>query len=183
MSRIGKKNIEVPAGVTVEITNNEVKIKGPKGELKQAIHPRITILRTDNVLNVKVADENSKKDRALWGTYASLLENMVQGVTEGFKKQLEINGVGYKATLKGTTLVLEVGFSHPVEILAPNPTIKFTIEKNIITVEGVDKQVVGEVAAHIRAVKKPEPYKGKGIKYIDEVVRRKAGKSAAKAAA
>jgi large subunit ribosomal protein L6 len=108
---------------------------------------------------------------------------MVQGVTEGFKKQLEINGVGYKATLKGTTLVLEVGFSHPVEILAPNPTIKFTIEKNIITVEGVDKQVVGEVAAHIRAVKKPEPYKGKGIKYIDEVVRRKAGKSAAKAAA
>lgn len=183
MSRIGKKNLTIPAGVTVDIRNGEIKIKGPKGELVQRIHPHITISQAPEGLTVRVVHETNKKDRALWGTFASLLENMIEGVTNGFKKQLEINGVGYKASLKGPHLSLEVGFSHPVEIAPPSAAVKFAVEKNIITVEGIDKQIVGEVAAQIRNVRKPEPYKGKGIKYVDEVIRRKAGKTAAKAAA
>lgn len=182
MSRIGKKNITIPAGVAVDIHNGEVKIKGPKGDLVQKIHPHVTVSQTPEGLSVKVVNETNKKDRALWGTFASLLENMVQGVTSGFKKQLEINGVGYKASLKGANLNLEVGFSHPVEITPP-PNIKFVVEKNIITIEGVDKKMVGEIAARVRGVRKPEPYKGKGIKYVEEVIRRKAGKTASKAAA
>jgi large subunit ribosomal protein L6 len=182
MSRIGKKNLVVPSGVNVDIRAGEIKIKGPKGELAQKIHPHITISQTTDGLVVKVISETNKKDRALWGTFASLVENMLQGVTVGFKKQLEINGVGYKASLKGNHLNLEVGFSHPVEIVPPS-AIVFSVEKNIITVEGIDKQVVGEIAAQIRSVRKPEPYKGKGIKYVDEIIRRKAGKTAAKAAA
>jgi large subunit ribosomal protein L6 len=182
MSRIGKKILTLPPGVSVEIKPGMLKIKGPKGELMQTVPLRVTIVHSENTLAVKVVDELNKKDRSLWGTYASLIENMIEGVTNGFKKELEINGVGYRASLKGNNLVLEVGFSHPVEI-APRTGVKFSVDKNIITVEGNDKQIVGEVAAEIRRVKKPEPYKGKGIKYSDEVVRRKAGKTAAKAAA
>jgi large subunit ribosomal protein L6 len=179
MSRIGKKIVTIPTRVTVDIKNSEFKVKGPKGELVQKIHPHITITQTPEGLVVKTAHETDKKDRALWGTFASLLENMVEGVTNGFKKQLEINGVGYKASLKGANLSLEVGFSHPVEITPPSGAIKFTVEKNIITVEGIDKQLVGEIAAQIRQVRKPEPYKGKGIRYEKEVVRRKQGKKSA----
>ncbi len=181
MSRIGKKPILLPAGVTAEISAGELKIKGPKGELRLIIHPRVTILKTDSQLSVKVINEESKKERALWGTFASIIENMVEGVTAGFKKQLEINGVGYKAAMKGNFLVLEVGFSNPVEITPP-AGIKFAVEKNVITVEGTDKHLVGEISAQIRAVRKPEPYKGKGIKYVGEIIQRKAGKTAAKAA-
>lgn len=181
MSRIGKKIRVVPAGVTFEVKANELTVKGPKGELKQTLHPHVSVIVNGSEVSVKVVNENNKKDRALWGTFSSIIENMIEGVTTGFKKQLEINGVGYKASLKGALLNLEVGFSHPVEV-QPIPGIKFSVEKNIITIEGSDKQLVGEMAATIRRVKKPEPYKGKGIKYTDEVIRRKAGKTAAKAA-
>ena len=181
MSRIGKKKIAIPAGVTVDIKKNEIVIKGPKGELKQKLHPHVTPSINGQEISLLVANENNKQDRSLWGTFSSLIDNMVQGVSVGFKKQLEINGVGYKAAMKGADLMLEVGFSHPV-MVKPLPGIKYAVEKNIITVEGQDKQLVGELAAQIRKVKKPEPYKGKGIRYIDEVVRRKAGKTAAKGA-
>ena len=182
MSRVGKKNITIPAGVTAGVEKNQVFVKGPKGELRLTLHPRVTVAFEQNNIITSVANENNKQDRSLWGTFSSLMANMVEGVTQGFKKQLEISGVGYKANMKGANLMLEVGFSHPVEV-KPVDGVKFSVEKNIITVEGADKQLVGEMAAAIRKVKKPEPYKGKGIKYSDEVVRRKAGKTAAKGAA
>lgn len=182
MSRIGKKIRPIPAGVTVDVKDDMLVIKGPKGQLSQKLHPRVTIVNQNNELTVNVVNQEDIKDRALWGTFSSLVENMLDGVTVGFKKTLEINGVGFKAVMKGANLVLEVGYSHPVE-LKPEEGIKFEVEKNIITVSGNDKQMVGEMAARIRATKKVEPYKGKGIKYTDEVVRRKAGKTAAKGAA
>lgn len=182
MSRIGKQVLPIPAQVTVDITPSEIKVKGPKGLLTLATHPRVSVAKTEEGLMVKVVNEVYKKDRALWGTYGSILQNMMQGVVEGFKRQLEINGVGYKASMKGKNLVLEVGFSHPVEVVPPEQ-VSFAVEKNIISIEGVDKQVVGSVAAKVRSVRKPEPYKGKGIKYIEEIIRRKAGKTAAKASA
>lgn len=182
MSRIGKKVRPIPAGVTVEQKGNELIVKGPKGELRQKLHPRVTVSNENGQLTTSVVNPENTKDKALWGTFSSIIENMIDGVTVGFKKQLEINGVGYKAALKGVNLQLEVGFSHPVE-LAPEKGVKFEVEKNIITVSGSDKQAVGELAARVRATKKVEPYKGKGIKYTDEVVRRKAGKTAAKSAA
>ena len=182
MSRIGKKKITIPAGVTAVIDKNQMVIKGPKGELKLNLHPRVVVVCDKNEISTQIGNESNKQDRALWGTISSLLINMVKGVTEGFKKELEINGVGYKATMKGQNLMLEVGFSHPVEV-KPAAGVKFAVEKNIITVEGPDKQIVGEMAAQIRKVKKPEPYKGKGIKHVTEVIQRKAGKTAAKGTA
>ena len=182
MSRIGKKNRPLPNGVTAEVTNGELIVKGPKGELREKIHPRVTVAVKDNELVFTVANENIKKDRALWGTFSALAGNMIEGVTNGFKKQLEVNGVGFKVNMKGEALALEVGFSHPVEYKAQKG-VKLSVDKNVITIEGADKQVVGETAAQIRSIKKPEPYKGKGIKYLDEVIRRKAGKTAAKSAA
>ncbi len=182
MSRIGKKKITIPAGVTAVLEKNQVVVKGPKGELKLAVHPRVVVVCDKNEITTQVVNENNKQDRALWGTFSSLMFNMVKGVTEGFKKELEINGVGYKAAMKGQNLMLEVGFSHPVEV-KPTPGIKFSVDKNLITIEGADKQMVGEMAAQVRGIKKPEPYKGKGIKYTTEVIRRKAGKTAAKGAA
>ncbi|MBI5729410.1 MAG: 50S ribosomal protein L6 [Candidatus Magasanikbacteria bacterium] len=181
MSRIGKKIRKLPAGVTAELRGADLVVTGPKGELKLAVHPRITVVINGSEVTVQVAGE-SQRDRALWGTFSSLIENMIDGVVAGFIKQLEINGVGFKAAMKGANLSLEVGFSHPVEV-KPLPGVKFTVEKNIITVEGIDKQLVGEMAATIRRVRKPEPYKGKGIKYVEETIRRKAGKTAAKTAA
>ncbi len=182
MSRIGKKVRNIPQGVTVDVKGDELVIKGPKGELRLKLHPRVTVVVSDGKVTVSVVNPENTKDNSLWGTFSSIIENMLEGVTVGFKKQLEINGVGYKASLKGQDLILEVGFSHSVE-LKPATGIKFEVEKNIITVSGSDKQMVGEMAAQIRSTKKVEPYKGKGIKYIDEVVRRKAGKTAAKGAA
>lgn len=182
MSRIGKKVRKIPQGVTVEVKGEELTVKGPKGELRLKLHPRITVSIADGQVSVSVVSPENTKDKALWGTFSSIIENMLDGVTTGFKKQLEINGVGYKASLKGVNLVLEVGFSHPVELI-PADGIKFEVEKNVITVSGIDKQMVGEMAAQIRSTKKVEPYKGKGIKYLGEIVRRKAGKTAAKGAA
>ncbi len=181
MSRVGKIIRKIPSGVTVEIKNGSLVVSGPKGKLSLAIHPRVTVAQQDGTLTVNVVDETDKKDRALWGTFSSLLENLLDGVTNGFKKELEINGVGFKVAMKGKDLALEVGYSHPVVFAAPEG-ISFKVEKNLITVEGIDKHLVGETAAQIRKIRKPEPYKGKGIKYIDEVIQRKAGKTAAKSA-
>lgn len=182
MSRIGKLTRVIPQGVTAEISKNKLVIRGPKGELSQEIHPRVTVSINNGELAVMVVNPDDKKDRALWGTFSSLIDNMLVGVTAGFQKQLEINGVGFKVALKGEMLNLELGFSHPVTFKPPMG-IKFTVEKNIVTVAGIDKQLVGETAAQLRALRKPEPYKGKGIKYVDEVIRRKAGKTAAKSTA
>jgi len=180
MSRVGKQLIEIPNGVEAKVEGNLVSVKGPKGELNQELHPLVSVEIKENILTVKVKDETIKSQRALWGLFASLIKNMVIGVTDGFEKKLEINGVGYKAAVSGRKLTLNVGFSHPVEYdIMDGVDIK--VEGNVITINGIDKQSVGETAAQIRKVKKPEPYKGKGIKYSDEVVRRKAGKAAATA--
>jgi len=181
MSRVGKIIRKIPTGVTVEIKDGQLFVSGPKGRLSLNIHPRVVVAQNEGTLTVSVVDENNKKDRALWGTFGSLIDNLFDGVTKGFKKELEINGVGFKVNMKGADLSLEVGYSHPVVFKAP-AGISFKVEKNIITVEGIDKQLVGETAAQIRKIRKPEPYKGKGIKYLDEIIRRKAGKTAAKTA-
>ena len=181
MSRIGKTIRVLPAGVTAEMKGGEFIVKGPKGQLKMTVHPRVTLSIKDGQITTNVVSENNTKDRALWGTFSSLVENMIDGVTVGFKKQLEVNGVGFKVNLKGANLNFELGFTNTIEFKAPEG-IKFTVEKNLVTVEGNDKHLVGQTASRIRALRKPEPYKGKGIKYIDEVIRRKAGKAAAKAA-
>src|SRR3989339_428410 len=178
MSRIGKQIITIPIGVDVKISDNIVIVKGPKGELKQEIHPHVSLAISNNELTIKIKDENDKFQKSLWGLFASLVKNMVIGVTDGFSKGLEINGVGFKAVVSGKQLILNVGFSHSVKYDIPDG-IEITVEGNKIKISGIDKQVVGEVAAQIRAVKKPEPYKGKGIKYSDEQIRRKVGKAAA----
>ena len=175
MSRIGKKPIEIFQGVEVKIDNNLVSVKGPKGELQEQIHSKVNLEIKDNQVIVSITKEEDKEQKSLWGLSRTLINNMVLGVTEGFSKQLEINGIGFKAEVKGDILVLNVGFSHQVEYAIPKE-VQITIEKNLITVIGISKQIVGQVAAKIRSIKKPEPYKGKGIKYIDEVIRRKAGK-------
>ena len=175
MSRIGKKIIELNDKTQIKVEGNLVIVKGPKGELKQELVKNVTVGINDKEILIKVNDENDKKQRALWGLFRSLIADMVQGVNDGFSKQLEINGVGFKAAVIGKNLVLNVGFSHQVEYKIPEG-IEISVEKNVITITGNDKQRVGQVAAEIRAIKKPEPYKGKGIKYIDEVIRRKAGK-------
>jgi large subunit ribosomal protein L6 len=179
MSRVGKNPIVIPSGVEVKINPQEILVKGPKGELKQLIHPEVLIEQKENQLLVSIKNLEDHKDRALWGLFRSLVNNMVVGVTVGFQKQLEINGIGFKATTSGNKVVLNVGFSHPVEFDLP-VGIKAAVEKNVVTITGCDKQVVGEVAANIRKIKKPEPYNGKGIKYLEEVIIRKAGKTAGK---
>ncbi|MEK7647869.1 MAG: 50S ribosomal protein L6 [Patescibacteria group bacterium] len=177
MSRIGKQIIVIPAGVEVTLTAAEVKVKGPKGTLLERIHPHVTITKDDEGLHVAVKDEEKKADRSLWGLYASLLQNMVDGVTKGFERKLELNGVGYKVALAGKGIKLDVGYSHSVQYDLPEG-VTAVVEKNVITLSGASKQAVGQVASNIRKVRKPEPYKGKGIKYAEEVIRRKAGKTA-----
>jgi large subunit ribosomal protein L6 len=177
MSRIGRRPIEVPAGVTVEIGPGRVKVAGPLGELEQAIPARISVEQADGVLNVTRPTDRGP-DRALHGLTRTLVANMVEGVTNGFTKQLDIIGVGYRATLKGDDLELALGFSHPV-VVTPRPGISFEVPAPTqIIVKGTDKQVVGQTAAEIRKVRPPEPYKGKGVRYKDEQVRRKVGKRA-----
>jgi len=178
MSRIGKKTIELPAGTEISVNGQVVSIKGPKGTLKQVLHPVVKVEIEGANAHVIVADPENHKQNALWGLFRSLLQNMVEGVNKGFEKKLEINGVGFKAAASGKKLVLNVGFSHPVDFILPEG-IACVVEKNVITINGIDKQLVGQVAANIRKIKKPEPYKGKGIKYLEEVLRRKAGKAAA----
>ncbi|KKU12392.1 MAG: 50S ribosomal protein L6 [Parcubacteria group bacterium GW2011_GWC2_45_7] len=176
MSRIGKKNIIIPKGVTVQIAENTVTVQGPKGQDVLVMHPSVKVEEAESVLAVSVKNPDEKQDRALWGLHRALLANIIQGVTRGFEKKLEMIGVGYKAALKDKSLVLELGFSHPVEVVLPEG-ISCTVEKNIITLSGINKQLVGEIAAQIRRLRKPEPYKGKGIRYAGEFVRRKAGKA------
>lgn len=179
MSRIGKKSIAIPSGVTVQVNGNEVMVKGPKGELKQHLLPGITVTVADNAVQVGRTNDE-RQTRAYHGLVRSLIQNQVMGVSQGFKKTLKLVGTGYRVALKGQGLTLSLGFSHPVEIVA-TPGIKLTTEGNdTIHIEGIDKQIVGQVAANIRKIRPPEPYKGKGVRYVDEVVRRKAGKTATK---
>jgi len=177
MSRIGKQPIQISEGVEVKLDNNSIIVKGPKGTLEQEINKAVKVEVKSNfikVIPVLKTDETS----ALWGLTRALIANMVMGVSVGFEKKLEIIGVGYKAVAQEEDLILNMGFSHPVKLRIPSG-IKINIERNIITLSGIDKQLVGQFAADIRAVRPPEPYKGKGIRYVDEVVRRKPGKKAA----
>jgi large subunit ribosomal protein L6 len=179
MSRIGKKPIVVPSGVTVSVDGSTIKVKGPKGELTREIRKEITVEQNDGQLTLSRPDD-SKENRAYHGLTRALLNNMVEGVTAGFKKTLEIIGVGYRAEKKGETLVLTVGYSH--QVIYPQPAgITLTAQTpTVVVIEGIDKQKVGQVAAELRAVRPPEPYKGKGIRYQGEQVRRKAGKAGSK---
>jgi large subunit ribosomal protein L6 len=177
MSRIGKKPIEVPAGVIVSLDPGRVTVSGPKGELRQEIPQRMEIAQEENTITVTRPTERGE-DRALHGLTRTLIANMVEGVTQGFEKKLEIQGVGYRATLAGTNLELQVGYSHSVKI-TPREGISFEVPvPTQVVVRGIDKQVVGQTAAEIRKVRPPEPYKGKGIRYEGEFVRRKVGKRA-----
>ena len=175
MSRIGKKPIEIPQGVKTEISDKEIKVSGPKGELKQFIHHEIKVESKDGKILISPRSELSKRGRGLWGLYRALISNMVEGVTKGFEKKLEIEGVGFKANVEGDTLVLNLGFTNPIKIKKEDG-INFLVEKNVVTVSGTSKERVGHFAALIRKQKKAEPYKGKGIKYQGEVIRRKEGK-------
>lgn len=174
MSRLGKQPVEVPSGVTVEVAEGVLKVKGSKGQLEKKLPPEVAVTVEGNVVTVSKTKE-TKQARALWGTIAAHLNNMIAGVTEGFKKELEIEGVGYRAEAQGNKIKLNVGFSHPVELTAP-AGVEISVEKSLITVSGIDKEVVGQFAANIRKVKKPEPYKGKGIHYVGEYIIRKQGK-------
>ncbi len=181
MSRIGKNPIAVPAGVTVTINGNTISVKGPKGELTQNFHPNMKVTLADNQITVARPNE-MKLNRSLHGLTRTLLANMVEGVTKGYEKQLEILGVGYRASVSGAKLNLSLGLSHPIDFEIPKGiTIEQDKEKkNILIIKGFDKQLLGEVAAKIRSFKKPEPYKGKGIRYVGEYVAQKAGKAAGK---
>ncbi len=179
MSRVGKLPVDIPQGVEVKISGQDVQIKGPKGTLSRTFHPLVEIAQEDGALRVKPREE-SQKARGLWGLSRSLLNNMVQGVTQGFTRVLEINGVGYRAEVAGDTLKLALGFSHPVEFKLPKG-ISASVEKNtVLTLTGIDKELLGQTCATIRAFRPPEPYKGKGIKYAEETIRRKVGKAGVK---
>ncbi len=175
MSRIGKRPVKIPQNVKVAIDNGMVVVEGAKGKLSQSFDQGISISVKDGVVTVE-RSSNDKKYRAMHGLYRALINNMINGVTKGFRKELAIEGVGYKAQMKGKVLVLDMGFSHQIEFIPPaGVTISVPVQTTII-IEGIDRQVVGQVAANIRAFKKPEPYKGKGIRYVGEYVRRKQGK-------
>jgi large subunit ribosomal protein L6 len=179
MSRIGKKPIEVPAGVTVEIDGAQIRVKGPKGELSRAVHPELSLTREGSQILVGRPSEETRH-KALHGLTRTLVANMVEGVHKGYQKTLEIQGVGYKAELNKTGITMIVGYSHPVPYPAP-AGITFAVENNtIVRISGPNKELVGQVAAELRQIRKPEPYKGKGIRYQGERVRRKAGKTGAK---
>lgn len=178
MSRIGRLPIQIPSGVNVEISGKNIKVSGPKGELKYDFSDKISVKQIDNTLVLEKTVEDTQSAE-LYGLTRTLIANMVQGTSTGFSKQLEINGIGYRAAVSGSKLTLSLGYSHPIEYIAA-PGINITVEKNIITVSGIDKQLVGQTSAEIRAFRKPEPYKGKGVKYVTETIRRKAGKTGAK---
>ncbi len=179
MSRIGKRPVTVPKGVNLELQGQTVAVKGPRGELRRTLHPEMKLVFADGALTVARPSED-KRHKALHGLTRTLVQNMVEGVSKGFSKTLEIQGVGYKAEAKPYGVNLIVGFSHPVKYEAPKG-IKITVDNNTtVKIEGADKEVVGQVAAELRSVRPPEPYKGKGIRYAGEQVRRKAGKTGAK---
>jgi len=180
MSRIGKQPIVIPDKVEVKIEGDLVTVKGPKGELKKNLPPKIGAKVEAGKIVFSPLNESEaavKKVMALWGLSRALIANMVKGVKDGYEKKLEIEGIGYRGAVQNGKLVLNLGFSHPVEVASP-PGIELKMEKNVITVAGIDKELVGETAASIRALKKPEPYKGKGIRYQGEVIKIKAGKKA-----
>ena len=178
MSRIGNRKIVVPAGVTVTNENNLVTVKGPKGELSLELVRGIEVVQEENTLTV-TRPNDEKATKAMHGTTNANIQNMIKGVTDGFKKGLEIIGVGYRFNVKGTTLVVNAGYSHPVELTVPTGLTVEQVSNTEITVSGIDKFLVGKFAAEVRSIREPEPYKGKGIRYKDEFVRRKEGKKAA----
>jgi large subunit ribosomal protein L6 len=181
MSRIGKKPVSVPAGVDVKVEERTITVKGPKGELRMTVHPLVSLSLADadggKEVQVNVPNPDNVDDRAQWGTARANIANMMEGVTKGYTKALEVNGVGYRVALSGKKVVLHVGLSHPVEYQIPEG-VNAGVEGNVLTLTSTDRQKLGQVAAEIRTIKKPEPYKGKGIKYTDETIRRKAGKAA-----
>jgi large subunit ribosomal protein L6 len=179
VSRIGKKIIEIPKGVTVTVDGNNIKVKGPKGELQRVAHPNMKVEMNDNIIEVKRPDD-FKENRALHGLTRALIQNMILGVNEAYKKTLDIVGVGYKVELKGTNLLLNMGYSHPIFFMPPDGIKLEAPTPTQIVISGIDKQLVGQVAAKIRSIRKPEPSKGKGIKYSNEHILRKAGKTAGK---
>ncbi len=181
MSRLGKLAITIPSGTEVGVQSGEIVVKGKGGTLKRMLHPAVSVSVESGKVTV-VPAQTTRLARALWGTYAAHVRNMIAGVNQPFTKKLQVEGIGYRAELAGNKLKLQVGFSHPVMINVPLG-ITATVEKNIISISGPDKEVVGGFAAGVRAIKKPEPYKGKGIRYEGEVVRQKQGKKAAAAAA
>jgi large subunit ribosomal protein L6 len=176
MSNIGKIPVQIPDNINIEISSDRIKVRGPKGELEHSLPKEISVVKKGNILSIQ-RNSDSKRAKELHGLSRSLISNLIEGVNTGFEKRLKMVGVGFKAQIADTKLVLNTGFSHPVEI-EPVTGIEFKVEKNTqITVSGIDKELVGRVASKIRAVKKPEPYKGKGIMYEDEKIRRKAGKT------
>jgi large subunit ribosomal protein L6 len=175
MSRVGKQPIQIPSGVTIAVDNDYITVNGPKGELKQFTMPGVKLNQMDGTLTVGRANDE-RQNRARHGLMRTLVSNMVTGVTQGFEKKLEINGVGYRVQQQGQDLKFNIGFSHDVVYKVPQG-VTASVEQNVITISGTDKQRVGQTAAEIRALKKPEPYKGKGIKYSDERIIRKSGKS------
>ena len=177
MSRIGKKEILIPTGTEISVASGEITVKGKGGTLKRLVHPAITVAVEGKEVKVTPANQ-SRLAQALWGTYAAHVRNMLAGVNKPFEKKLQIEGIGYRAELTGKTLKLAVGFSHPVMVQIPEG-LSVAVDKNIISVAGADKEVVGQFAASVRAIKKPEPYKGKGIRYEGEKVREKQGKKVA----
>ncbi len=181
MSRIGKKPILIPAGVDVTVADGTVTVKGPKGTLSRALHANVSVviedIGTGKGLTVSVRHPDLVGDRAQWGTARANIANMVAGVTNGFSRSLEVNGVGFRVNVQGQKIVMNLGFSHDVEFTLPQDVVG-TVEKNVLTLTGMDRETVGQTAARIRKLRMPEPYKGKGIKYTDEIIRRKAGKAA-----
>jgi large subunit ribosomal protein L6 len=177
MSRLGKKPIAIPDGVDIKISGQNISVKGPKGALDFYFHWDVEVKQEGKEIQVSVK-KITKQTKALWGLTRVLVSNMIEGTTKGFEKQLELQGVGYRMAVQGKKLVMALGFSHPVEVEIPEG-LEAKIEKNILTISGIDKQKVGQFTASVRALKKVEPYKGKGFRYVGEVVRKKAGKKAA----
>lgn len=179
MSRVGKKVINIPPKTTIQYKDRELVVKGEKGTLTRTIHPDVDLTIADDTITV-VIDQEDRKTRSLQGLTRSLVANMVDGVSKGFERTLEINGIGYRAEMKGKSLVLNLGFSHPVDFALPDG-ISATVDKNnVVKLSGIDKEQLGQTAASIRKLRKPEPYKGKGIKYAEEYIQRKAGKTGTK---
>ncbi|MFH1088829.1 MAG: 50S ribosomal protein L6 [Candidatus Uhrbacteria bacterium] len=181
MSRIGLKPIIVPAGVEVVVDDRNVTVKGSKGSLSVVFPGCVKMNREGDEIKLTVTHPGQKDEKALWGTFRALLQNMIVGVTVGFKKAMEINGIGYRVNISGNKLVLDLGYSHSIDFILP-AGVSATVEKSILTLSSIDKQLVGETAARIRRLRPPEPYKGTGIKYVDEIIRRKAGKTGKAAA-